>query len=473
MTDHLVSTRRQALAAALGLGLSIEFLGRKAFAAVDGAAGARKLVVFICRGGMDGLSVAPPVGDPAYAGLRTGIGIPGFGHPGGALKLDDTFGLHPTLIATHRLALKGEARIVPAVATPDRARSHFEAQDVLENGATVAYGTDSGWLNRALQAMGPGKVKAISVGATAPLVLRGPVEAATWSPGPGVGRDPRLPGILADMYAHDPVLSRALASGLSTEAMAKVAGGNAKTALGQPDDSYGAMGAQTGAPTGGGQMAAGQTAGAHAAGDADMAGQSMAATPAIAPGGGQEMAGGADLRPVLRQGLPVVRQLGATLAGFMVQPGGPQVAAVSFEGFDTHANQGSSQGQLATRLAYLDAALDGLAQGLGPSWKDTAVVVVTEFGRTARMNGTGGTDHGTASTALLLGGALKKGGIVGDWPTLAQGKLFENRDTAPTLDMRALFKGLLAEQYGLDRRTLDTAVFPGSEDVAPATGLIA
>ena len=176
---------------------------------------------------------------------------------------------------------------------------------------------------------------------------------------------------------------------------------------------------------------------------------------------------------MLRQGLPVARQLGATLAGFMIQPGGPQVAAVSIDGFDTHANQGSSQGQLATRLAYLDAALDGLAKGMGPAWKDTAVVVVTEFGRTARVNGTNGTDHGTASTALLLGGALKHGGIVGDWPTLAEAKLFENRDTAPTLDMRGLFKGLLVGQFGVDRRALDTVVFPDSETAAPTSGLIA
>jgi uncharacterized protein (DUF1501 family) len=117
--------------------------------------------------------------------------------------------------------------------------------------------------------------------------------------------------------------------------------------------------------------------------------------------------------------------------------------------------------------------LDGLARGMGGGWKETAVVVVTEFGRTARINGTGGTDHGTASTALVLGGALKAGGIVGDWPTLADGRLFENRDTAPALDMRGLFKGLLAEQFGLDRRALDSAVFPGSAGVAPVQGLIA
>jgi len=427
-------SRRQALAGALGLGVSIEFLGRKAFAAAERAAETRKLIVVICRGGMDGLSVSPPVGDPSYAALRGPIALPGFGSPGGALKLDDTFGLHPALASVHQLALKGEARIAPAVATPDRQRSHFEAQDVLENGRTTPYATDSGWLNRALQAMGPGKVKAMSVGATAPLVLRGPIEAASWSPGPGVGADPRLPTILADLYAHDPMLSRALASGLATEAEAKVAGADAKAAL---------------TPA--------------SAGPADtMTGMDA-----------QANAGGATLRPVLRQGLPVARQLGATLAGFMVEPGGPQVAAVSIDGFDTHANQGASQGLIATRLAYLDAMLDGVAKGMGAGWKDAAVAVVTEFGRTARVNGTNGTDHGTASTALLLGGALKKGGIVGDWPTLSPAKLFENRDTAPTLDMRALFKGLLAGQFGIDRRALDTLVFPDSAAAAPTAGLIA
>ena len=441
-------SRRQALAGALGVGISVDFLGRKAFAAADGALETRKLIVVICRGGMDGLTVAPPVGDPNYAALRGAIALPGFAQPGGALKLDDTFGLHPALPSVQRLALKGEARIAPAVASPDRARSHFEAQDVLENGATSAYGTDSGWLNRALQAMGPGKVKAITVGPTAPLILRGGVEAASWSPGPGAGHDPRLPGILQDLYAHDPLLSRALASGLATEAMAKVANADATSALGRTDDTYGAAMAPTSVPVP-----------VMNASSPDMSGATNAGGPA--------------LQPALRQGLPAARKLGATLAGFMIQPGGPQIAAVSIDGFDTHANQGSSQGQLATRLAYLDAALDGLAEGMGPAWKDTAVVVVTEFGRTARINGTAGTDHGTASTALLLGGALKPGGIVGDWPTLAQGKLFEDRDTAPTLDMRGLFKGLLVAQYGVDRRALDTVIFPDSAAIAPTMGVIA
>ena len=116
--------------------------------------------------------------------------------------------------------------------------------------------------------------------------------------------------------------------------------------------------------------------------------------------------------------------------------------------------------------------IDGLTSGLGPAWSDTLILVCTEFGRTARVNGTRGTDHGTASTALILGGGRKGRGVVGDWPTLRQARLFENRDTAPTLDMRSLFKGALADQLGLDRRTLDTVVFPGAADAPPVRDLV-
>jgi uncharacterized protein (DUF1501 family) len=178
------------------------------------------------------------------------------------------------------------------------------------------------------------------------------------------------------------------------------------------------------------------------------------------------------LQAYQRQGQDAARKLGATVAGFMREAGGPQVAAISLDGFDTHANQGADQGQLATRLAYLDAVLDGIHTGLGPDWKDTVVVVATEFGRTARINGTAGTDHGTASTALLLGGALKPGGIVGDWPTLRTAALFENRDLAPTLDMRGLLKGVLSDHLGVQRTALDSTVFPDSAAVRPVGGLV-
>ena len=429
MTLVLLS-RRQALAGAMGLGITIEFTAGRAFADVDGALARKKLVVIICRGGLDGLSLSPPVGDPNYAALRGPIALQVFGQPGGALRLDDTFGLHPALVATHALALKGQARIAPAVATPDRERSHFEAQDVLESGAPAVYGASSGWLNRALEAMGPpGQVKAISVGPTAPLILRGRVEAASWSPG-GMGEtDHRLPAILQDLYVDDPLLGPALASGLATQAMAKVANADVKASatMAQPMDSAGM----------------------------------------------QAQAGGPAAEALLRRGLPQARKLGATLAAFMTQPDGKQVAAVSIDGFDTHANQGAAQGQLAARLTYVDAFLDGLSSELGPSWNDTIVVMATEFGRTARVNGTGGTDHGTGSTALVLGGALKSGGIIGDWPTLAQNRLFENRDTAPTFDMRGLFKGVLRDHLGVERAKLDTLVFPSSSGVQPVSNLVA
>jgi len=161
--------------------------------------------------------------------------------------------------------------------------------------------------------------------------------------------------------------------------------------------------------------------------------------------------------------------MGSALADFLKAPGGPQLAAVSLDGFDTHANQA---GLLALRLASLDALVDGLHAGLGPAWKDTVVLAVTEFGRTARANGTGGTDHGTASAALVLGGALKPGGIIGDWPTLKRTALFEDRDLYPATDLRSVSKGLLADHLGVDRRALDTLVFPESGAVKPVLGLV-
>ena len=404
--NAILPTRRGLLATAASFGLSLQLMAVPAMAA-DGQLNKRKMIVVICRGGMDGLSVTPPVGDGEYQGLRGALAL------NDALPLDGTFALHPQLTSVHALAKAGEARIVPAVATPDRARSHFEAQDVLETGAAGVYSTTSGWLNRAVETLSTHrKVEALSVGPTAPLILRGKIQTASWSPGRSVDAEARLPMLLQDLYRNDPLLGPALARGLATETMAK-------------DATAGLQGPQ---PT--------------------------------AMGGGKAGA---------QQGREAARTLGASLAGFMREPGGPTVAAISLDGFDSHANQA---GLLTGRLAYLDAVLDGIHTGLGPEWKNTVVVVATEFGRTARVNGTGGTDHGTASTALLLGGALKPGGIVGDWPTLKSQALYENRDVAPTLDMRGLFKGVLAEHMGVDRAALDKGVFPESAAARPVDGLI-
>jgi uncharacterized protein (DUF1501 family) len=414
-------SRRALLATAAGFGLSLQLLAVPALAA-DGELNKRKMIVVICRGGMDGLSVAPPIGDSEYRGLRGALAL-----NDSALPLDGTFALHPQLAAVHAMAKAGEARIVPAVATPDRARSHFEAQDVLETGAAGVYSTTSGWLNRAVETLSAHrKVDALSVGPTAPLILRGKVQTASWSPGRSVDAEARLPGLLQDLYRNDPLLGPALARGLATETMAKDATAGLETA-------------QAPAMMGGGKA------------------------------GGVPPQQAAFVRAAAQQGREAAHTLGASLAGFMREPGGPTVAAISLDGFDSHANQA---GLLTARLAYLDAVLDGVHTGLGPEWKNTVVVVATEFGRTARVNGTGGTDHGTASTALLLGGALKPGGIVGDWPTLKQQALYESRDVAPTLDMRGLFKGVLAEHMGVERGALDGGVFPNSAAAKPVLGLV-
>jgi len=151
---------------------------------------------------------------------------------------------------------------------------------------------------------------------------------------------------------------------------------------------------------------------------------------------------------------------------------GPRLAALSFDGWDTHVNEGANGGRLATALSALDDALDALAAGLGPVWRDTIVAVVTEFGRTAHGNGADGTDHGTATVALLMGGALKGGRVVADWPGLKSRQLYENRDLAPTTDLRAVFKGVLRDHLGLSERVLATDVFPGSIGLKGIDGLV-
>ncbi len=147
---------------------------------------------------------------------------------------------------------------------------------------------------------------------------------------------------------------------------------------------------------------------------------------------------------------------------------GPRVAAMEIGGWDTHVAQVP---RLTRVLADLDAGLAGLKDGLGPAWKQTAVLVMTEFGRTVRVNGTKGTDHGTATVAFVLGGAVAGGRVAADWPGLGPGKLLENRDLQPTGDLRAVAKGLLARHLGLAAEALAT-VFPDSATVQPITGLI-
>ena len=382
MTRSLDLTRRFLLGASAA-GVSLACAGQ---AGAQGAAVPKnKLVVIIARGAMDGLSVVVPTDDPNYRPLRGALAIED------SLALSEGFGLHPSLTGLHALHGLGQMRFAPAVAIPVRVRSHFDAQDVLENGGEGLRQQNDGWLNRALAATG--SLKGLSIGAQTPLILRGQAATSSWAPGGRTGAEDRIASLLQDLYVEDRLLAENLAAGLQTEAQAMAMGGEDRVARN------------------------------------DVAG------------------------------------LGQAVARLMTGPEGADVVALSVDGWDTHARQ---VGQLKARLTGLDQVVTGLHTGLGEDWNRTVIVIATEFGRTARANGTGGTDHGTGSALLLAGGALKPGGLIGDWPTLADNRLFESRDLAPTLDVRSVFKGVLRDHLGVDRAALDARVFPGSAGEGPS-----
>jgi uncharacterized protein (DUF1501 family) len=337
------------------------------------------------------------------------------------LPLDSFFALNPAMPNLHRLYKAGQATIVQAAATPYRERSHFDGQDVLESGASKVGIADTGWLNRALNTIepggrvNPGGRKALAVGPVTPLVVRGPAPVMSWVPQrlPPAGNDTTMR--LLDLYNHtDPELARALESRIRLAAMSR-------------DGGIDAM---------------------------------------------KERGGGPQARPVLERVRTYFADAAGTAAKYLARPDGPRVGALAFNGWDTHINEGIASGQLANLFGALDGAFHAIETGTGDAWKDTVVAVVTEFGRTARINGTEGTDHGTGTVALLIGGALKGGRVVADWPGLKPSDLYENRDLKPTVDLRAVLKGLLKDHLRVDDRALAEAVFPGSEAVKPMDGLV-
>jgi len=156
-------------------------------------------------------------------------------------------------------------------------------------------------------------------------------------------------------------------------------------------------------------------------------------------------------------------------AEFLSQANGPQAAVLELGGWDTHANQSAPNGALVNGLHNLDAGLAALREGLvaGKAWQRTVIVVATEFGREVAINGTQGTDHGTGGAAFVLGGAVKGGRVIADWPGLGRKDRFEGRDLHTTTDLRAVLKGILSDHLQVPRRSLDAEVFPGSEAVRP------
>ena len=164
--------------------------------------------------------------------------------------------------------------------------------------------------------------------------------------------------------------------------------------------------------------------------------------------------------------------LARVAANFLKQPQGPIAAVIEMTGWDTHANEGADEGQLARNLTILDDTMDTLKAEMGPAWSDTVVVVATEFGRTAAVNGNYGTDHGTGAAAFVAGGGVAGGRVLTDWPGLSQAALLDQRDLRPTTDLRSVLKGVLSDHLRVADAALDRDVFPDSADARRSQGLL-
>jgi len=383
------------------------------------AAGSSRFVFIIMRGALDGLSAVPPYADPDYARLRGELAIAAPGGSDGALALDGYFGLNPGLGFLQEAYVARELLVMPAVASAYRERSHFDGQDVLENGMTQPHASQSGWLNRALvhlpSAARGGASRGVALAQNVPLVLRGPAEVASWSPSVLPDLDDDTMRRITERYASDPLLSRRLAEALDTDSEAVEAPAST--------------------------MASDATAG-------------PAMTPAV--------------RSTAGRYTETVR----TVAGFLRREDGPAVAVFDTTGWDTHFNEGGAQGQLRARLAVLDQGLRTLKESLADVWPRTVVLLATEFGRTAATNGTRGTDHGTGSAAFLLGGAVAGGRVLADWPGLSAHALYQQRDLKPTLDLRSVMKSVLHDHLQIDSRAIDNEVFPDSRTASYIGGLL-
>ena len=348
-----------------------------------------RLVLLNLRGGVDGLAIAPPYGEPSYATHRATLSLGAPGVDQGVLKLDGLFGLHPRLANLHGFYERGEALFFHAVATPYRDRSHFDAQKVLENG-TSGPSELSGWLNRTIDSHP--ELTALAIGSNVPLIARGTAPVQTWSPSLMPEIDDDTLRRVRDLYARDPFFAQRLAEALD------------------------------------------------------------------APGGGSGRRH--------RRNRGQINHLLDPAIEFLRAPDGPDIVMLDWGGWDTHANQGGTTGALANKLAQLDRGLERLATGLGERWRDTAIIVFTEFGRTVRANGTRGTDHGTGALAFAIGGAIKGGRMVSDWPGLKPADLLQNRDLKPTRDVRELFAAALVQHMGVADDLLGRHIFPG-ERLAP------
>ncbi len=391
-------------------------------APVSQARSGKRLVVVLLRGAIDGLHVVVPYSEPAYAQARPTLALRRPGSDGGVLDLDGRFGLHPALSSLMPLWQAGKLGFVHASGSPQPTRSHFEAQDDIESGTPGRASGADGWLNRLLGLLPAASAhesaaRAVGVGPTLPRILMGRQAVATLPSGAAAGKPtvldrPQVAEAFAQMYTGEDALSRAFRQSQASRR----------------------------------ELMASMDA---AAIDAEM---QAASNGAPLPAGFPDDA--------------------ARLAQLMRQDPGIQLAFLALGGWDTHAGQGASTGQLANRLSPLGQGLVAFAQRLGPVLEDTVVVVMSEFGRTVHQNGNGGTDHGHGNAMWLLGGPVAGGRVHGRWPGLDDRALHEGRDLAVTTDFRQVLSDIASQHLGLPDARLGE-LFPGWRPAPDAPRVIA
>ena len=378
--------------------------GRSAWAATGTGDTRRKLIVVMLRGAVDGLNVVAPYGDANYARLRPGIGLARPGAENGVIDLDGYFGLHPALAELQPLWQQKRLSFIHASGSPDPTRSHFDAQDYLESGTPGRKSTPDGWLNRLVAVLpgAPSPVRALSIGPVLPRIMAGHVATTNLASGAAGTRSDLLdrPGLASafdQLYRSSAIMA-------------------------QPYQ------------------------------DARSAHRDVMA--AAVDSEAEKASGGAPLP----NGFP---DDAARLATLMRNDPKIQIAFFALGGWDTHASQGAGTGQLANRLAPLGKGLALLAQRLGPLFDDTTIVVMSEFGRTAKENGNGGTDHGHGNVMWLLGGRIAGGSVQGSWQGMAEHQLHEGRDLPVTTDFRSVLAQVVQRHMGLDEHAV-ASVLPGA-----------
>ena len=362
----------------------------------------KRLVLVFLRGGMDSLGAVIPYGDPAYKSARKSLAIEE--RDSQMIDINGRFAFHSSMKPLHDFYKRGELAVIHAVATPYRERSHFDAQDLLENGTTEPRGSHSGWLNRTIQVLEKGQyqnkhqnnVLGLSIGSSKQLILSGRAKVTTWSPSVLREVDEDLLDRISRMYEQDELLHEAL----------EIAKDN---------------------------MDISDVKGKLTRGAKSFISTMQAASKFLQKPKGPRIA--------------------------VVDMNGWDTHSNQGSG---------KNGRLPALLRVLSEGVAEYRKGTADNvWKNTVIYIVSEFGRTVHPNGSGGTDHGTAGLSMVLGGNINGGRVITNWPGLSSSHLFEGRDLRPTTDLRSVSKSILNKHFGISPAVIDNSILPGTASLRP------